>query len=69
MSARNRSRAQLSQDADEERRLFKEIEEKAKVLDSLTVSIYVAETFVRRCLKIADVSRRKVMRSATKSLI
>lgn len=37
MSARNRARANPNQDADEERRLWKEIKDKAKDVDVMVV--------------------------------
>jgi len=37
MSARNRGRANPNQDADEERRLWKEIKDKAKDVDAMVV--------------------------------
>ena len=40
MSARNRGRANPNQDADEERRLWKEIKDKAKDVDSMVVGSY-----------------------------
>lgn len=39
MSARSRGRANPNQDADEERRLWKEIKDKAKDVDVMVVSI------------------------------
>lgn len=41
MSARNRQRPNHNQDADEERRLWKEIRDKAKEVDSMVVSVSV----------------------------
>lgn len=39
MAGRNRGRANPNQDADEERRLWKEIRERAKEVDAMVVSI------------------------------
>ena len=39
MSGRSRGRANPNQDADEERRLWKEIKDRAKEVDSMVVSV------------------------------
>lgn len=41
MSARNRGRGNASQDADEERRLWKEIKDKAKDVDVMVVGMRI----------------------------
>lgn len=46
MSGRNRGRANPNQDADEERRLWKEIKDKAKDVDGMVVSLTVQGFFV-----------------------
>lgn len=50
MSGRNRGRGNPNQDADEERRLWKEIKDKSKEVDGMVVSSYLL-LFLFTCLQ------------------
>lgn len=61
MSARSRGRANPNQDADEERRLWKEIKDKAKDVDVMVVSI-LAITLNNRYISSLEANVKKAVK-------